>query len=107
LAAWADSATTLELGAVRAARWGSRTMLLGSKIPSIPDSTRYWGTDVLLPVGFQTDPDLPPPLIRAAIGATADDLVVFDESGVDLIPRSAFESLTRAGVRLAAREVLP
>jgi hypothetical protein len=104
LAAWADVVTTLELAAVRAARCGNRVLLLGSKLPSLSESTRFWGTDFLLPVGFGTEPDLPASLVRTAIGASAHELAVFDETGIDLVPRSAFEPLTRAGVRLAARE---
>jgi hypothetical protein len=46
-------------------------------------------------------------MVRTAVGATADDLVLFGDSGVDLVPRSTFEPLTRAGVRLAAREAIP
>jgi hypothetical protein len=106
LAAWADTATTHTISAVRAARCGRRVLLFG-KIPPIPGSTRLWGADLLLPVGFRPEPDLPLSIIRTAVGATVDDLVLFDESGVDLVPRLAFETLTRAGVRLAAREVHP
>jgi hypothetical protein len=106
LVAWADTATTLAISGVRAARCGRRVLLLG-KIPPIPGPTRFWGADFLLPVGFRTEPKLPPSVLRAAVGATADDLVLFDESGVDLVPRSAFPPLTRAGVRLAAREGFP
>jgi MoxR-vWA-beta-propeller ternary system domain bpX2 len=107
LAAWADTATTLALSAIRAARCGRRVLLVGSKVPPIPGSTRFWGSDLLLPVGFRTEPVLPPSIVRTAVGATADDLAQFDESGVDLVPRSAFEPLTRAGVRLAVREAIP
>jgi hypothetical protein len=106
LAAWADTATTFAISAVRAARCGRRILLLGT-IPPIPGSMRLWGTDLLLPVGFRTEPDLPPSMIRTAVGATADDLVLFGDSGVDFVPRSAFEPLTRAGVRLAVREAIP
>jgi hypothetical protein len=104
LAAWADGATTLELAAVRAARCGNRVLLFGLKLPSLAESTRFWGTDLLLPVGFRTDPDLPAPIVQAAVGVSPDELMAFDETGIDLVPRSAFEPLTRAGIRLAVRE---
>ena len=102
LAAWADTATTAELAAATAARAGKRVILRGAKLPVVPAATRYWGDDVLVPVGFRPEPDLRSAVIRAAIGAD-DELVVLDESGAELIPRAAFAPVTRAGVRLALR----
>lgn len=104
LAQWADTATTAELAAVRAARAGDRAVLLGSRLPAIPNAVRYWGDGLLVPVGFRPDPDLAPAALRAAVGATADELVVLDEAGADVVPRAAFEPLARAGVRLALAE---
>jgi hypothetical protein len=101
---WADTATTLELAAVRAALAGDRAVLLGSKLPAVASATRFWGRDVFVPAGFRPDPDLPPAVLRAAVGAAADDLVFLDADGADLIPKSAFAPLTRAGLRLALRE---
>lgn len=104
LATWADTATTMELAAVRAARSDGRAVLLGPKLPAIPGAVRFWGDDFFVPVGFRPDPDLPPVALRAAVGATADELVFLSESGAELIPRAAFEPLTRAAVRLAVAE---
>jgi hypothetical protein len=105
LAKWADTATTAELAGVIGARSGGRAILLGNRLPGIPGTQRYWGTDVLVPVGFRPDPDLPAALLRDAIGAAATELLLIDASGVVVIPRTAFEPLTRAGVRLGARTV--
>lgn len=104
LAPWADRATTAELERVRAARAGDQAVLLGSNLPAVPNAVRYWGDDLLVPLGFRPDPDLPPAALRAAVGAAADELVVLDESGAERIPRAAFHPLTRAGLRLARRE---
>lgn len=103
LAGWADTATGAELGAVRAARAGGRVVLRGAKLPTVPAATRFWGEDVLVPVGFRPEPDLRADVIRAAAGADADDLVLLDESGADVIPKAAFAPVTRAGLRLALR----
>jgi len=105
LARWADTATTAELAAVRAARSGERAVLLGSHLPAVVSATRFWGTDLLVPVGFRPDPDLPPAALRAAVGATAEELVLLDHDGAELIPTAAFEPLTRAGLRLAVRDL--
>jgi hypothetical protein len=104
LTRWSDIATTRELVAVRAARCGNRAVLLGSRLPAVASGTRFFGTDLLVPVGFRPEPDLPPAAIRAALGADDGELVLFDHDGAELIPEAAFEPLTRAGVRTAIRE---
>ncbi len=101
LAAWADAATTRELGRVRAAVCRGRALLLGDALPTVPRSTRYWGSDVLTPVGFRPHPDLPPAVIREAVGATADEWVLLGEGEAELLPRSEFTPLSRPRVRLA------
>ena len=70
-------------------------------LPLLPGSTRFWGADLLLPLGFRVDPELPAPAIRHVVGASQDDLVVMDENGHELIAREAFKPLTRTGIRLA------
>ena len=101
LRGWADAATTAEIRAVRGAVSGSRAILRGSKLPSIPGATRYWGESVLVPIGFRADPDLPAELIRAAVRAGDDELVLLGETGAELVSVAVFEPLTRAGLRLA------
>jgi hypothetical protein len=101
---WADTATTADLAAVRGAQAEGRVVLLGRRLPSVPGATRYWGDDLLVPVGFRPGPDLPPAAVRAAVGAESDELVLIDAAGAEVIPRAAFAPLTRAGLRLAVRE---
>ncbi len=99
---WADVATTVELAAVRAARSGDRAILLGARLPSIFGAVRYWGKDVLVPIGFRPDPEMSPSALRAACRVDDDELLLLDESGAEVIPRGVFEQLTRAGIRLGA-----
>jgi hypothetical protein len=103
LASWADRATTMELQSVRAARCGSRMILLGRTLPSVPGSVRYWGDDFFLPLGFRAEPELPVAVLRSAVGASNDDLVFLDESGAACVPRVAFQPLSRAALKLAVR----
>ncbi|MEO2088427.1 MAG: hypothetical protein ABGY75_02885 [Gemmataceae bacterium] len=98
---WADSATTAELAAVSGVVSGERAVLFGAKLPAIPDATRFYGTGVLLPLGFRLDPDLPPAVVREAVGATTGEVVLLTADGHDRIPRDRAEPLTRAGLRLA------
>lgn len=101
---WAEEATTAELAAVRAARCEGHAILLGSRLPALRGAARFWGKDVLVPVGFRAEPALPDDALREAVGVTGEELLLLDETGAEVIPRAAFEPLTRAGVRLGARE---
>jgi MoxR-vWA-beta-propeller ternary system domain bpX2 len=111
LRAWVDRATSAQLAALEAA-WttgtASRTddaevLMLGSTkaLPLLPSSVRFWGTDLLIPLGFRAEPDLPAPVLRAASRAGPDALLVLDQDGFEAVPRDAFRRLERAGVRLA------
>lgn len=102
---WVETATTLHLTTLVAARNGDRVLLCGEKLPIIPGATRYWGSAVLIPLGFRAEPELSADILRAVVGAQAGDVVVFDETGVAVIPDLAFAPLTRVGVRLAAETV--
>ena len=108
---WAEQATSSQLGslqgALRMASDGERedadAFVLGAagELPLLSESVRYWGTDLLVPVGFRADPDLPDGAFRRVVGAGVGDLVVLDEDGFELIARDAFKPLCRAGIRLA------
>ena len=76
------------------------------ELPLLAESVRYCGTDLLVPVGFRADPELPEGAIRQVAGAGPGDLVVLDEGGIELIARDAFQPLSRAGIRLAHGSLL-
>jgi hypothetical protein len=114
LAVWAERATSSQLtslqGAWRVASDGEEesnaaAFVLGAAggLPLLPGSVRYWGTGLLVPVGFRADPDLPEGAFRRVAGAGPGELVVLHEDGFELIARDAFKPLCRAGIRLAAR----
>ena len=113
LRAWAEQATSTQLSALLAA-WTTGTagqkvnaevLVLGPAValPPLASGARYWGTDLLIPLGFRAEPDLPEPVLRALGGAKPDDLLVLDQDGFESIPRGAFKPLERAGVRLACQ----
>jgi hypothetical protein len=79
------------------------------RLPSPRDGLRFWGNDVLIPLGYRASPELTERALRDVVGAAADDLVVLDEEGPELISRGAFRPLSRASIRLAmaARGVVP
>ena len=73
-----------------------------AELTPIPGAVRYWGGDVLVPLGHRPEPDLAPETLRAAAGASAEELLVLDGGGAEVVPRAAFAPLTRAGVRLCS-----
>jgi hypothetical protein len=74
-------------------------------LPELPDGRRFWGGQLLVPLGFRTEPELPESALCRTIGAAPDDLVVLDFEGYEVIPRAALEPFSRAGIRLARRGV--
>ena len=69
-------------------------------LPPVPDGVRFWGTELLVPLGFRAEPDLPASAIRRAAGARPDELAVLDEDGIELIPHAIFKPLSRAAIRM-------
>jgi hypothetical protein len=98
---WADTATSAEIAAVRAARNGDAAWLMGSKLPAIVGAERFWGDRVLIPLGFRADPDWPEAALREAAGVGPDETLVLAEQGSEAIPADAFKPLTRAAIRRA------
>jgi hypothetical protein len=104
LAAWADMASTRVIESFRAAWQGERVLLMGANPPWIDPGQRYWGECVLCPLGFELAPDIPESATCEALGLREGDIVIVSENGGDVVPGSAFAQLTRAGLRMAAKE---
>jgi hypothetical protein len=103
LALWADQATSHRLASLVAARDGADVLLRGAGLPMLPGE-RFWGDCVLAPAGFCAEPDLAEAVLADVLHLGPDDLGLLTHQGAEIIPRSAFAPLTRAGVRLAAQE---
>jgi hypothetical protein len=113
LAAWAGDATSAQLSALRGA-WtggpemgaeGHEVLVLGApgSLPAFAEGLRFWGDDLLVPMGFRPEPDLPEPALRRAVGAGPEELVVLNGQDHERVPWAAFRGLSRAGLRLARR----
>jgi hypothetical protein len=100
---WADRATSQQMAGLVAACDGDRVLLRGAHIPPLPGE-RFWGQRVLLPVGWRAEPGLPEAVLAAALRLGPDELATVGHEGAEVIAGSAFAPVTRAGVRLAARE---
>jgi hypothetical protein len=104
LALWADTVTSGRLASLRAATCRGRVLLLGERLPLIPNSERYWGERVLVPLGRRLEPELPESALCAAMELSEHDLLVLRESGAERILGAHLRPLTRAAIKLACQE---
>jgi hypothetical protein len=102
LSAWAELATSAQFEDLEAAHDGDRVLIRGRTLPPIADSARFWGGRLLIPLGFRVEPDLPVLALLRSFGADSDDLVIVDETGIELVPETALRPLSRASLRLAS-----
>lgn len=103
--AWSDSVPTARLAKLTAACLGESLLILGERLPLLERSERFWGSQVLVPLGLAPVPALPESALREAAQVEEDALLLLRPSRAEAIERELFSPLTRAGLRLAAREV--
>jgi MoxR-vWA-beta-propeller ternary system domain bpX2 len=104
LARWAEHATSHQLSSLSAVHDGSVVLMRGERLPALTGE-RFWGRRLFFPLGLRPEPDLAEDILATALRLEAGDVALVTETGVELIPTAAFTPLTRAGVRLAMREV--
>jgi hypothetical protein len=100
---WIERVPTARLKGIQAAHCENQVLLLGDRIPLLPESARFWGSEVLIPLGYRPDPFLPERALRDVLAASEDQVILWDRDGVERIDRRAFAPLSRAGVRLVAQ----
>jgi hypothetical protein len=105
LGRWAEQATSKQLALLTAIHSGPRVLLRGERLPSLPDTERYWGRTILTPLGFRPEPAMSEGVLREALGLRDEEIALLGEDGFEAIDARRFQPLTRAGVRLALKEV--
>jgi hypothetical protein len=107
LADWADPAPTAEIMALRGACSGDEALLIGEPLPWLTGGERYWGKRVLVPLGWRPEPALPESALVLLVGLEPEQVAVLREDGIEVIPESALQRLTRGSIRRArpAQEV--
>lgn len=99
---WSDSVSSQRLAGLAGVFAGRTILVIGRDVPAILSGRRYWGSRVLIPLGFRADPALPESVICAALGVTGDDLLILEDDSYDVVPATAIvPHLTRANLRLA------
>lgn len=99
LAAWADSVSGARLAHFLAAHCDGDILLRGKHLPWFPQSRRLWGSRSLLPLGRRPQPNVPERVLCELYGIGADEILMLLDESAEIIPRSAFAPLTRAGIR--------
>jgi hypothetical protein len=106
LAGWVERATSHQLSELLAARTGEEVLLLGERLPPVP-GMRYWGRDVLAPLGWRPEPAVGEAVLREVLGLGEDELALLGARDFEVIPRAALAPLTRGGARRAIAEGRP
>ncbi len=96
---WAASATTRQLASVTIAVCEDRALLRGDRLPPVAGSTRYWGSEVLFPLGFRWEPQLPESAVRGVIGLQTNEIAIVDDEEIEVICSDTLQPATRAGIR--------
>lgn len=86
-----------------AARCGQQILVRGENLFWLPDAPRFWGKHVLLPLGYRLTPLVPEAVLRTALGAEEDYLLLEQHEQVERIPLDAFAPLSRATMNLAVQ----
>ena len=113
--AWADGQPSGQLAQFEALWTGctditghdrAEVLLIGHEgtLPLLSVGSRFWGSGVLVPVGFRLDPHLPVAAMRRLAGATSDELVLWSHEGYELIDRAQSCRLDRARLAMAGIE---
>jgi hypothetical protein len=100
LARWAETVPATRLALIQAARCGERVLLVGTRLPALSGGERFWGTDVLVPLGQRAEPAWPAAAIREALGVGDGGLLLLSAAGAEVVPTAALRPLTRAQVKL-------
>ena len=104
LTRWAEHATSKQLAALEAMYAGDRVLLRGSRLPALALGERYWGREVLIPLGFRLQPELSEGVLRQALRLQPHEIALLNDAGFESIDARLFRPLLRASIRLAGRQ---
>lgn len=103
LARWADQALTADIESLRGVCRDGVALVLGERLPPLADGERYWGARVLVPLGHRPEPALPESALCQVLRLADGDVALLGDGHAEVVPGSALQPLTRAGIRLASR----
>lgn len=100
---WAENASSFEISRLSGVFCDDCVLVLGENVPPIPEGTRFYGESVLLPLGYQLDPELTDTEVRSLLDSSQDEIVLITADDAQLIAKSLINRLTRSAIRLAAQ----
>src|SRR5262249_55952334 len=80
--------------------------LLGERLPLLHPSERFWGRQILVPLGYALQPALPESVLAEALGLDAEEIVLVRSEDTQIISQTALQPVSRSGIRLALGEGL-
>jgi MoxR-vWA-beta-propeller ternary system domain bpX2 len=104
LTPWAEQVTSKQLAALEAIYASDCVLLRGSRLPALAVGKRYWGREILIPLGFRVRPELSEGVLREALRLQTHEIALLSDGAFEAIDTLLFQPLTRASVRLAVRE---
>ncbi|MCF6227877.1 MAG: hypothetical protein L3J82_04300 [Planctomycetes bacterium] len=102
LKSFAETAPLAHLKQLQVAQAQGIVLLIGQRVPLLEGAERFWGEQVLCPVGFKPTFNLPDEILLNAAGVSSSELLIVRHKRTEIIPRSAFATLTRASARLSS-----
>lgn len=106
LQAWADIIPAQRLRSLRSLVLERRLLVLGTGLPALAGSERFWGERVLVPLGYRPDPALAESALADAAGLDREEVLLLRDEGALVLTRTMLTPLTRAALHLT-REELP
>ncbi len=104
LLAWADTIPAGRLATLRGLRLYEQVLVVGERLPPITGE-RFWGENVLVPLGYRPEPELPESALRQAAGLLDGEVLLLRQGAAEVFARSLLAPLSRPVLRLAGEEV--
>lgn len=106
LARWSEQAPVAVIESLRGAQVDGDVLIVGARLPALNWRERFHGKNLLAPLGYRVEPDLPESAVRAALRVDPEELLLFRQDGVEIVPAAALEPISRAGIRLLLADMV-
>lgn len=99
--AWSDTVPTSRLAALQGLRGNGNVLMIGDNLPLLDGAERFWGRDVLVPIGHAPAPALPESALKEIAGLQGDRILLWRLEQIDVIESALLAPLTREALWFA------